>query len=221
MKMAGHQWPVIENIPSNQRIARMPITSRYSADLTAGSLKPRESRVIAGLLLDKATEEQWRTAIVGENRLQSRTSATALRLSRLIRSRLEEFDDGLWLMVRDGSKPLATQALLAAAVKDSALLRDFLELVLREEHRLFRTHLSSGVWAPFLELCQSRDPAMPVWREATRKRLRSSVFQILAQGGYLTDTTSRELRRVTILPELQAYLEDRREFSLLRTLQLS
>ena len=198
----------------------MPAKSRYSADLTAGSLKLRESRVLADLLLTGASEEQWKAAIVRDNRLQARTPATAVRLARLIRFRLEEFDAGLWIMVRDGSKPLATQALLAAAVKHSALLRDFMDQVLRDEYVLFRTHLSTGVWSAFLNSCQAKDPAMPVWGDATRDRLRSSVFQILAQGGYLSDTSTREMQRVTILPELLAYLTNRGESPLLRCLQL-
>ena len=90
----------------------MATCSFYSADLTAGSLKRRESRVLADLLLSGTSDARWKEAIVKENRLQARTPATAVRLARLIRFRLEEFDGGLWTMVRDGSKPLATQALI-------------------------------------------------------------------------------------------------------------
>lgn len=61
---------------------------------------------------------------------------------------------------------------------------------------------------------------MPDWSESTQNRLRSTVFQILAQAGYLSDTSARELKSVSILPELIAYLRDREEVHLIRCLQL-
>jgi hypothetical protein len=61
---------------------------------------------------------------------------------------------------------------------------------------------------------------MPEWFETTKKRLRSTVFQILAQAGYLSDTSARELKTVTILPELISYLDRKGEKKLIRCLQL-
>ena len=49
----------------------------------------------------------------------------------------------LWEMVRDGSALLATHACLAAAVKHSPLLGDFLDMAVREQYRLFRPSLSN------------------------------------------------------------------------------
>lgn len=192
----------------------------YTATLTTGSLKLRESRIVAGLLLDGVSGVAWKEAVARQNVLQSRASGSAAVLARLLRARLERFDRPLWMMVRDGSKELATQALLACAIKHSALLRDFLDLVLRSEYRLFRLHLSTGVWSAYLDGCRSRDPSMPEWSESTRHRLRSTVFQILAQVGYLEDTRTREIKPVRILPELVAYLRARDENHLLRCLQL-
>lgn len=192
----------------------------YTATLTTGSLKPRESRVVAGLLLEGVSEAEWKCAIQEKNILQTRAAVSALSLARLLRARLECFDGPLWLMVRDGDKLLSTQALLACAVKQSALLRDFMNLALRDEYRMFRPSLAPAVWSSFLDGCRSRDPAMPEWSESTRDRLRSTVYQIMAQAGYLADTTSRTLKPVTIVPQLTAYLQEKGEHQLLRCLQL-
>ncbi len=198
----------------------MPPPAIYTATLTTGSLKPRESRIVAGLLLDNVTDPEWKDAIERRNVFQSRAPGSAVVLARLLRARLECFDGPLWIMVRDGSKELATQCLLACAVKHSALLRDFMDLSLRDEYRMFRPTLGTGVWSAYLENCSSRDPAMPDWSESTRNRLRSTVFQILAQVGYLTDTTSREMKPVSISPDLIAYLRTSGEDHLIRCLQL-
>jgi hypothetical protein len=194
--------------------------SLYSADITAGSLKLRESRLIAGLLIDGVSEKVFRQAIVERNILQARIPSTAVRLARLIKGRLLGFDSDLWRMVRDGEKALATQALLAAAIKHSALLRDFIDLCLRDEYRLLHTELSKLLWPAFLEGCAARDIGVSKWSESTRRRLRSSVFDVLAQAGFLNDTRKRHLQNFVLLPELRSYLAARSENKLLNCLQL-
>ena len=64
---------------------------RYRADITAGSLKVRESRIIADLLLQGIDETGWRHAIRDENVLQARSPKTADRLRLLLRGRLHVF----------------------------------------------------------------------------------------------------------------------------------
>ena len=47
---------------------------RYRADITAGSLKVPESRLIADLLLHEVDADGWKDAIVKQNVLQARNS---------------------------------------------------------------------------------------------------------------------------------------------------
>jgi hypothetical protein len=195
-------------------------SSIYSANITKGSLKLRESRIVAGLLMNDVSAAKWKEAIEIKNVLQARSVATAISLAGYIRSRLEYFDRDLWKMVRDGDRTLACQSLLVCAMKHSALLRDFMDLNLRDEYRKFRPTLATNVWMDYLEGCRSRDPDMPEWFETTKKRLRSTVFQILAQASYLSDTSARDLKTVTILPELISYLRRKGENQLIRCLQL-
>ena len=194
---------------------------RYRADITAGSLKVPESRIIARLLLDRVDEEQWRHAIQVENLLQARNAATATRLARLIRQRLNTMGSGLWKLVRDGNAPVASHAALAAAVKHSPLIGDFLDLVVREQFRMFAPKLSKAMWDDYLAGCRGRDPGMCDWSDLTCRRLRSSVFQTLAQAGFLEDTKSLKLQPVHIAPQVIRYLQIHREEYVLRCLQVS
>lgn len=194
---------------------------RYSADLTAGALKLPESRIVAGLLLEGLGIQDWKDAIVKENVLQARSPATAVRLARLIRLRLETMDGDLWKLVRDGTATVAAHATLAAAVKHSPLLGDFLDLVVREPLRMFKTGLSPASWEDYLDGCRGRDAEMPLWSESTRRRLRSSVFQALAQAGYLTDTRTLTLQQVHVARSVLDYLHDHDEAYVLRCLQVS
>lgn len=193
---------------------------RYLANLTAGSLKVSESRIVADLLLQGSDEEEWEKALYSQNILQARNPETARRLARLIRARLALMEPDLWKLVRDGSSIVATQACLAAAIKHSPLLGDFLDLVVRDQYRLFRPALSKQLWEDYLMDCRGRAPEMLVWNESTRRRLKSSVFQTLAQAGYLESTRTLRLQPVYIASEVLQYLQDHQETYVLRCMQI-
>lgn len=99
-------------------LARLP-SMRYSAEFTAGSLKIQQSRVVADLLLKRVTEDQWRSAIYGENVLQTRSPKTAKRISVLLRSRLRQMNRPMLKLICDGSLVEATHACLASTIKAS------------------------------------------------------------------------------------------------------
>ena len=130
------------------------------------------------------------------------------------------WDRGLWEMIRDGSNILATQAALAAAIKHSPLLGDFLDLVVREQYRVFAPALTLNLWDAYLTDCRGRDAAMPVWNESTQRRLRSTVFQVLAQAGYVCDTRTLKLQPAMLEPRLIQYLEGRNEDYVLRCMRI-
>ena len=194
---------------------------RYKADITAGALKLPESRLIADLLLRHVDAEGWKDAIVTKNVLQARNPATARRLNRLIRGRLEMMGSDLWKLVRDGKGTVAAHAVFAAAVKHSPLLGDFLEIVVADQYRLFSPALSPKLFADYLEGCRERDTEMPQWNETTRKRLRSSVFQMLAQAGYIENTRSLRLQTVHIAEQVLRYLKANKEDYVLRCIQVA
>jgi hypothetical protein len=194
---------------------------RYSADITAGALKIRESRVIADLLLRRIDAEGWIDSIVTKNILQARNPATARRLTRLIRGRLELMGPDLWRLIRDATGEVATQAVFVAAVKHSPLFGDFLAIAVSEQYRLFRTSLTHKLWDQYLEGCLERDSDMSEWSETTRNRLRSSVFQMLAQVGFIENTRSLKLQPIHIADQVLRYLDANNETSVLRCIQFA
>lgn len=196
-------------------------TIRYRADISAGALKIPETRLIAGLLLRGVDEQGWKHSLISENVLQTRNPATAIRLSRLIKARLALMDAELWKMIYEGSAVVPVHAVLAAAIKHSHLLGDFLDLVVREQYHLFNPVLSNRLWDDYLSDCRGRDPEMPEWNESTRRRLRSSVFQALAQAGFIESTKTLKLQPVHIAPQVLRYLTNRNEEYVLRCIQVS
>ncbi|RYH00369.1 MAG: DUF1819 family protein [Alphaproteobacteria bacterium] len=191
----------------------------YKADIAGGSLKLYESRIIAGLLLDGDSSSLWKQAIELDNVLQKTSQATAKRQASLIRARLKTMTADHWLLVRDGPKPLATQAVFAAAIAHSLLLRDFLLLEVCDHFRTGSLELTRRHWRTFVATCRERDPEMPVWTQSTTDKLGDSVFQILTEVGMLSDGSKPLLQRVHYQPEIMTYLHNQQCDAVVRAMQ--
>jgi len=193
----------------------------YTATMTGDALRLRESRIVADLLLRRVGADAWQQAIIEQNVQQKNSRIYIRRISQLLRARLEPMGEGLWEMVRDGDRDLATQASFAGAVKRSRLLGDFLDIAMREQRALFAKRLEPRMWLDYIESCRGRDPDMPHWSDATVSKLRSAVFCMLAEAGYLKDTQSLALQNVFIDTQLCAYLRSRNETYVLRCLEVT
>lgn len=193
----------------------------YTATITSASLRLRESRVVADLLLRQVSASEWRNAVNEQNLLQMNSAESIRRISGLLKARLEPMGEGLWLMVRDGSQEQATQAAFAAAIGNSRLLGDFMDIAMREQRALFAKKLELRMWNDYIAGCRGRDPDMPLWSDATVARLRSAVFSMLAEAGYLKDTRSLLLQNVFVDLELAAWLRDRGQSYVLRCMEVT
>ncbi|MGC4033253.1 MAG: DUF1819 family protein [Tepidisphaeraceae bacterium] len=194
---------------------------RYSADITAGSLKIPESRAVADLLIRGLSDEEFRRAIVEENVLRSRNPRTSIRVARLVRQRLAQMKPDLWRLVRDGSGNTSTHAVFAAAVKHSPLLGDFLDFGVREQWRTFSPTLPKRLWEEYLHGCRERDPEMPQWNDSTRRKTGTVVYHMLQQAGYIENTRSLKLLTVHVADPVVHYLMDNSEDYVLRCLQVT
>jgi len=110
--------------------------------------------------------------------------------------------------------------IISCCRKHSPLLGDFLDLVVREQYRIFNPVLSINFGRNYLTGCRGRDPEMPDWNESTRKRLRSSVFQILAQAA-ISEKYQSWAPKVHIASQVLRYLEEHQEHYVLRCIQVS
>jgi hypothetical protein len=129
--------------------------------------------------------------------------------------------EGLWRLVRDGSKPVATHAVLAATIKYSPLFGDFLDVVVRELYRKFESTLKAQHWDRYVEDCRSRDPFVPEWSAGTLESLRTRVFGMMTEAGYLSDSRTRTLKPVRVSPEVVRYLKESNDDYPLRCMDLA
>lgn len=192
----------------------------YKADIAGGSLKVYESRIIADLLLRRLPAAEWRQAIEVDNVLQKTSIATAKRQASLIKARLKRMTPELWELVRDGTKPVATQAVFSAAIAHSSLLRDFLLLNVRDRFRSGDLVLTRSHWRAFVASCQERDPEMSDWSGSTTDKLGDSVLRILTEVGMLSEGEKPSLQPVHYEPEVLNYLKAYQNDEVLRAMQV-
>lgn len=193
----------------------------YNAELTGGSLLLRESREIVKLLLREPDAKEWHRTLIVENVLQKTSPATAKRMASLIRKRLELMPRELWDMVLNGTTEVATQSLLASAIKHSRLLGDFMSQVLRRHYRDFNSQLLTRDWETYLVECAHIDPVVATWSPLTRKKMGQVVYRILSEAGYLDNTRSLKLQLVHIAPEVSKFLFDHNEKYVLKCMEIA
>ncbi|MDD2388273.1 MAG: DUF1819 family protein [Desulfobacterales bacterium] len=193
----------------------------YNGDIVAGSLLMEESRKIARLLLDNVDSDGWYQAIVLENILQKRSPAAAKKQARLIKSRLTTMDRDLWQLVYDGSSEITSQALLAASIKRSRLVGDFMDIVLRQHWQTFTKKISVSDWNQFLDTCSQIDPRVDTWKDSTRSKLKQVVFRMLAEAKYIESTRTCKLIPVSLAPEIEKYLVKKSEDYVLKCMKIA
>ncbi len=196
-------------------------TSLYNAELGAGSLLMAESRKVAAMILNDATEADWQRFINVDNELQKRSPSSTQRQTRLLRNRLEHAPRELLQIIVSGSNESVAQALLAAAIKHSRLLGDFMDKVVREHLRNFDPCLGATDWGKFLAERAHAAPEISLWAESTRKKLGQVVIRILAEAKYLDNTRNMRITPVSVIPEVRRCLEQYGENDVLDCMTLN
>lgn len=193
--------------------------TRYNAEISAGSLLPLESRRIAALLLTQPDAAAWQHAVEVDNILQKKTPATARRQARLLQRRLCTLDAQAWQMMVSRESEVLTQMLLAAAVKHSCLLGDFLLRVYADRQRRLEPALAPVDWQDFLAECAHRDPVVLTWSATTKAKLFQVIVRILAEAKLLESARSLKLTPHALHPEVHRYLSAHDETYVLNCLE--
>lgn len=195
--------------------------SIYNAEISAGSLMLPESRRIAAFLLMHPSKDQWFDRIKLDNVLQKKSPATARRQARLIRNRLETLEEGAWALIANGSQEVATQLLMASAIKHSRLLGDFLRDVYAAHLRRLETTLSPAKdWESFMADCLQRDPAIAQFSDTTKAKLMQVILRVLAEGKYIDSTKTLRLTPPHLHPDVVRYLKQHGETAVLSIMEM-
>ena len=192
----------------------------YNAEMVAGNLLERESRVIAQLLLDGVDDPEWADHLFKDNALQKRSIKTIQRQTSLIRHRLEPLGKDGWKLIAKGSGEIVRQMLLVACIKHNRLVGDFLLKVVREQIRAFQRALPKRCWVAFLEEAVHNEEVIGTWSESTKTKLGQVTIRILVQVGMIENPRSLKLLPFFLNPQVAAYLRKHDETYILKCLEL-
>jgi hypothetical protein len=185
----------------------VPAKNVYFGDLLFGGLQVRESRIIAQYLLDELSQEEWEQHILTENSLQKRSQASAYRVARGLQKRLTLLPLEFLQKLVVGDSTVARQICFLSMLLQSPVLKDFLKSQIHNELKGYREHLATYCWDEFLQEIESAGKAIP-WSVTSRKKIRRTVWQVLAEVGYLTDPRTAQLQAMRIDPEVRTLLEN-------------
>ena len=93
--------------------------------------------------------------------------------------------------------------------------------ILKEKYQLFEKTLDKNLWNKFIIDCTMQSPDMPKWSESTAKKVGDSVYRILAETGYISDTKTAQLQKVYIPPEVKKLLEKNNDTHILKCMEVS
>jgi hypothetical protein len=195
------------------------IATPFNAEISAGSLLPLESRRVAKLLLSLPDEAAWQHAIEIENILQKKTVATARRQATLLRKRLTTLDAQAWQMITERESEVVNQLLLAASVKHSQLLGDFMRKTYADCQRRLDPALTLSDWQNYLAECAHHDSAVSGWSDSTKAKLFQVIVRILSETKYLESARSMKLTPQSLHPDVHRYLSTHHETYVLDCLE--
>lgn len=180
---------------------------QYIRDLTGGSLLIEESRLVAETLLQALSEPEWNRLFIEENILKKKSQHTAIRYARAIRRRLEPLGKAFIEAVIHEPESSYKQLLMLSLMIHTPVLPDFMQHVVAETKRIYRSNLTPDAWESFL-LDRSRIlPGLNDLSESTLKKSGNNVIRALVEADYLDNNKNRRLQPVYLLPETRIWLQ--------------
>lgn len=164
-----------------------PPPSRYALSFTSGDLFSREAQIAAPLYLEMGDWKAVRQRIYEENLLQARTATSAFRLARELANRLAVLKNSELNLLNDSGPSERSHLMWVAACRSYAFIGEFAEEVVRERFLLLAPTLGHHDFDSFAREKLLWHPELAEVSDATLKKLRRTLFQMLTQAGLLAD----------------------------------
>ena len=171
----------------NRLIPQPDSHGRYALAFTSGALLARETGIAAPLYLDSHDWGDVRVRLSEDNLLQARTTSSAGRLARETVQRLTVFTDLELELLVEASPSERSLLLWVAACRRYTFIGEFAEEVVRERYLLLTPSLGYTEFDSFVSGKALWHPELAELKESTVKKLRATVFRMLAEAGLLVD----------------------------------
>lgn len=183
--------------------------SQYNGALTREQFMFREMRITARLYSEGSSEKEIAAKIVQENLFQYPTERETRGKCRVALRRLGHISGSAFLLdaLAQGTVADARKVALVAMMCDSRLTAEFMvDVVGGKLGSLDRSLTQKDVNLFFAQLAE-RDEKVAGWSDATVKRIKSVLMNVLRENGYLEGKGSETLQPVLVSDEFEAALK--------------
>lgn len=178
----------------------------YIGDLVGGGLFLTESRIIAESLLKDLSDDKWKSLIIENNILQKKSGQTAIRYARTIRCRIEGPGKEFITALLTASERAYIQMLMMSLLIHSPVVADFMRLTLAEARRTYKPSLTADAWSEFYDTRLRAYAELSRFSDSTIKKMGNNAIKALVDSGYLSDSRTKKIQPVYLMPEVQDWL---------------
>jgi hypothetical protein len=176
----------------------------YNFTFTAASLRPELLSTVAGHFLRLGSWLETKEMVLSTNALQSRSRASAVRMEREIRQRLQELTRDQLKLVHDSTKDVRTCLCWLAAVKRSAFLFDFASEVLTTKWEQHDSILRASDYERFIEEKTADHRELLELTSSSSRKVRNVLLLMLREIGFVTSGTDLgTIQRIVLPPVVQ------------------
>lgn len=183
--------------------------SYYKGSLTREQFMFREMRVTARLYSAGSSEEEITAKIIQENLFQYPTERETRGKCRVALRRLGHISGSAFLLdaLAEGSIEDARRVALVAMMCDSRLVAEFMVEVVGEKLGSLDQSLTQKDVNLFFAQLGQKDERVAMWSDATVKRIKSVLMNVLRETGYLEGKGSETLQPVLVSKEFETALK--------------
>lgn len=163
------------------------INTRYALSFTTGGLLTREAAVMVPIFLNTQSWQHTKQQVIDNNLLQTRTITALTRITREAIQRLSTLSNTELELFDEASPTERNHVMWAATCRRYDFIADFAEEVLRERFLTFNTTLSHEAFDRFVTSKTLWHPELDDLAESTRVKLRSNLFRMLQEAGFVTE----------------------------------
>ena len=181
----------------------------YTSSLTSETLRFREMRIVAKLILVGKSDMEIRGEVISENLFQFKAgSSYTQKVLRRALQRLHALETReLITAVAEASSESAKQICLYSMMLTNKVMMDFMLCVVAEKYRTFDRHFS-GDAEKFLNRISQQSPQQISWSALTIRAMAKSMRNALCEAGIL-DRKTKTLQPILIPAVLRQTIIER------------
>jgi hypothetical protein len=158
----------------------------FPVSFTAASLRPELARIVAQAYLDCGDWELARQHVLEQNLLQSRSRASAIRMEREFRQRLQTLTPRQLEILAQAPSDARRAVAWLAVLKHTAYVFEFAAEVLRPKLEHLDTVIRPSDYEGFFDTQVAEHPELADLTASTRVKIRNVLLVMLHEAGIIT-----------------------------------